>query len=104
MEFAGGREFSAPGGSVFSSNITSDIATGIGGWTKEQFIARFKQYGKGYEPHEVKPGEFQTIMPWMMYAQMTDSDLSAIYTYIHSLKPIKNQVTRFVPQKLIAKN
>jgi len=104
MDFAGGREFSGPGGSVFSSNITSDNETGIGKWTREQFVSRFKEFGTGYQPHDVKPGEFQTIMPWMMYAQMKDSDLSAIYTYIHSIKPIKNQVTKFVPGKLMAKN
>jgi mono/diheme cytochrome c family protein len=104
MEFAGGREFAGPGGSVFSSNITSDEATGIGTWTKEQFITKFKQYGEGYTPHQVKPGEFQTIMPWVMYAQMKESDLSAIYTYIHSIKPISNQVTRFVATPQVTKN
>lgn len=99
MEFAGGREFSGPGGSVFSANISSDTASGIGSWTREEFINKFKQYANGYEPHQVKPGEFQTIMPWTMYAQMKDSDISAIYTYLQSIKPIKNKVERFIAKK-----
>jgi hypothetical protein len=34
-------------------------------------------------------------MPWMMYAQMTTDDLKAIYAYLKTVKPIKNQVQRF---------
>ncbi len=99
MEFAGGREFSGPGGSVFSANISADKTTGIGNWTREQFLNKFKQYADGYIPHNVKPGEFQTIMPWTMYAQMMESDLSAIYTYLRTVKPVKNQVERFIAKK-----
>jgi hypothetical protein len=97
--FAGGREFKFPDGAVVrSANLTSDEATGIGKWTREQFIARFKQYTDSTFLHQtVKPGEFNTIMPWTMYAQMTESDLSAIYTLLKTVKPISNSVNKFTP-------
>jgi hypothetical protein len=34
-------------------------------------------------------------MPWRMYAGMTEEDLSAIYEYLRSVKPVKNKVERF---------
>ena len=98
MEFAGGREFKLPGGSVFTANITPDQQTGIGHWTKQQFVERFKSYAdSGHAMKEVKGTEFQTIMPWTMYGGMKVQDLEAIYTYLRTVKPIKNQVTKFVP-------
>jgi len=99
MEFAGGREFRSPEGSVFSANITADKNTGIGNWTKAQFISRFKSYGNGYVPQKLSKGQFQTVMPWMMYAGLTESDLAAMYTYLQTVKPIKNDVVRYIQKK-----
>lgn len=97
MEFAGGMEFAMPGGIIRSANITPDPQTGLGRWTKEAFIARFKAHDptRGYMPPPVKPGEKQTIMPWVMYAGMTENDLGAIYTFLRTLKPVRNQVETF---------
>jgi mono/diheme cytochrome c family protein len=97
LEFAGGREFQFPTGEVLrSANITPDDETGIGKWTKEQFIARFKQYDNP-ESHNitVKPGEFNTVMPWTMYAGMETEDLAAIYEYLRTVKPLSNRVEKF---------
>jgi len=44
----------------------------------------------------VAKGEFQTIMPWTMYARMTPEDLKAIFSYLKSVKPVSNKVTKFV--------
>ena len=97
--FSGGREFSFPDGSVLrSSNITPHRETGIGAWTKENFISRFKLHqDSSYVTPVVKPGEFNTIMPWTMYANMTEEDLGAIYTYLHSIEPMENSVEKFTP-------
>ncbi|HLT82568.1 MAG TPA: hypothetical protein VKZ86_16185 [Cyclobacteriaceae bacterium] len=98
-EFAGGREFQFPDGSVVrSSNITPDAGSGIGSWTRENFIARFKQYADStYLEQTVAPGEFNSIMPWTMYAQMTEQDLSAIYAYLKTVPAIENSVTVWTP-------
>jgi mono/diheme cytochrome c family protein len=97
LAFAGGQGYQLPGGGkVYSANITPDKTTGIGSWTKEQFVSRFTQYADGkVQLTPVKPGEFQTIMPWWKYAGMKTSDLEAIYTYLKTIKPIKNQVVKF---------
>lgn len=61
-------------------------------------MARFKAYDmdKGYTPPVVQAGEMNTIMPWTMYAGMDETDLSAIYTYLHSLEPVENRVQVFM--------
>lgn len=98
LEFAGGREFTIPGsGIVRSDNITADKATGIGSWTKEQFVSRFKLYADSAKKMvSVKSGEFQSIMPWYKYAGMKTGDLEAIYAYVKTIKPVKNQVVKFM--------
>jgi hypothetical protein len=97
-EFGGGREFPLPGVVLHSANITPDM-TGIGSWTREQFIARFKKY---LQPGGVATGltekDPNTIMPWTMYAGMTESDLSSIYQYLRTVKPFENQVKHFAPK------
>lgn len=100
LAFGGGREFKFPDGSVVrSSNITPDN-TGIKQWTKEQFIQRFKLFSSSSDPAlSTGPGEFNTIMPWTMYGQMTNEDLAAIYQYLRTINPIHNTVTRFTKAK-----
>ena len=96
MKFAGGMAFPLSFGTVYSANITPDKKTGIGEWTKEEFIFRFKSMDikKGYVPTNVGPKDFNTYMPWTVYAGMKASDLAAIYDYLHSLKPIVNKVEK----------
>jgi hypothetical protein len=97
LAFSGGREFAFPDGSVVrSANITPDTETGIGKYTEKDFIARFKAYAdSSWTPAAVKTGEYNTIMPWLMYCNMTEQDLSSIYAYLRTLNPVKNQVTKF---------
>ncbi len=56
-EFAGRMAFPLPGGVVKSANLTPDMETGLGQWTKEAFIARFKAFDpKTFISFEVKEG------------------------------------------------
>lgn len=95
--FAGNFAFPLPDGSVVrSSNITPDTETGLGAWTQEQFISRFKMYAdSAYVNQKIKPGEFQTVMPWTMYSGMSQEDLQAIYTYLQNIAPVHQVVTKF---------
>lgn len=98
--FAGGAEFNLPGGIVQSANLTPEKNTGLGNWTKEQFIARFKSMDPdSHQIPSVNMTDYNTAMPWTMYAGMTDEDLGAIYDYLHSLKPIYNSVVKWIPKK-----
>jgi mono/diheme cytochrome c family protein len=105
LAFSGGRDFNMPDGSVIrSANITADTKTGIGSWTEEMFINRFKAYGDpSFVPPAVAKGSANTVMPWTMYGKMTTEDLSAIYTYIHSLPAMENSVVKFSPPGMAAK-
>lgn len=97
LYLSGGNEFLiSRQGTVRSSNITSDKATGIGSWSKEQFVARFKNPEMPHNKNiTLRPGEFQTMMPWTNYAKMDEKDLEAIYEYLMTVKPVSNQVVRF---------
>lgn len=99
LAFSGGREFIMPDGSaLISPNITPDMETGIGRWSKEAFIFRFKNYDPATYTAPVLPkGSPQSIMPWTMYAGMDTTDLVAIYRYLHSLKPVSNPLARTMP-------
>ncbi len=98
--FAGGFEFILPDGSVMRSANITPHESGIGKWDKAFFLNRFKAYAdSSYTPHKVAPGQKQTVMPWMTYAGMEDSDIEAIYDYLMTLPPVENVVTTFSPPK-----
>ncbi|NOS94432.1 MAG: c-type cytochrome [Cyclobacteriaceae bacterium] len=101
VAFGGGRAFQYPDGSVVtSSNITSDAETGIGNWSEEAFVQRFKTYAdSSYVTPAVAKGEFQTVMPWTMYAQMKREDLVAIYNYLKTVKPINQKIVKFTASR-----
>jgi hypothetical protein len=103
MEFSGGEEFKFPSGTVRSMNITPDNETGIGQWSKETFIKRFKDFTDSSRIYPVAVSDFNTPMPWTMYGGMTEEDLSTIYDYLRTLKPIKNQVERFTKTNMVKK-
>ncbi len=99
LAFSGGRLFQMPNGNVYSANITPDKATGIGSWTADQFVTRFKTYADPANVKELSASDINTIMPWTMFAGMDTSDLRSIYAYLQTLKPIKNEVVHFVATK-----
>ena len=97
MYLAGGNSFALPtGGVVTSANLTPDKETGLGSWSKEMFIQRFKH---PEQPHNkrlpVTENAFNTIMPWESISGMTEEDLGAIYDYLRTVKPVNNQVKKF---------
>jgi hypothetical protein len=98
--FAGGFEFHLPGGTVRSANITPDNSTGIGGWSKEQFIELFKASDPDSNKiSSVERGAFNSVMPWTMYGGMNRADLGAIYEYLRTVSPVTNSVTTFSPKE-----
>jgi mono/diheme cytochrome c family protein len=93
---AGGIEINLPGNTVVRTHNLTPDETGLGLWTREQFIKRFKQsMDPAYSNTPYVPGQFQTIMPWTVYGGMTDEDLGAIYDYLRTIPAVKNQVEKF---------
>jgi len=82
--FAGGVPF-ALGSKITPSKNLTPHETGIGTWTKDAFIARFKRFAG---PRRVASIEENTLMDWSAYAGMTETDLGAIYDFLQSLPPV----------------
>lgn len=100
MEFAGGMEFTETGYRVRSANITPDADTGIGSWTEQQFVDKFKGFANPTNAVLGAPERPQnTVMPITAYAGMTREDLSAMYAYLRTLKPVVNRVEKFPDAK-----
>lgn len=78
--------FAGPWGVSFARNLTPDMETGIGAWTPEVFIEALKT-GK----HMGKGEPILPPMPWQSIGQMKDSDLRAMFAYLQSIPPIRNQ-------------
>jgi mono/diheme cytochrome c family protein len=96
-EFSGGADMKLPsGGIVRPANITPDADTGIGTWSEDDFLAKFRAW-RGVEPRALNAQEQRenTYMSWLMYAGMEDDDLRAIYAYLRSLKPVTHRVKKF---------
>lgn len=83
-----------PWGVSFAANLTPDKESGLGEWTEEAFVQALRT-GK----HQGQPNGRQILppMPWPMIGQMTDEDLTAVWSYLQSLPPVKNQVPLPVP-------
>ena len=72
---------------VFSANITPDRETGIGKWSNEDFINTIRT---GMHPGWKK--ELNKPMPWLDYAKLSNEQLTSIYSYLMSQKPVYNKV------------
>jgi hypothetical protein len=102
--YIGGRVFDFPflGGVLRSPNITPDTATGIGLFTRADFIGLFRAKAKRAleQKAPVTPDDpTNTIMPYWAFAGMTDEDLGAIYAYLRTLPPVEHAVTRWTPRE-----
>jgi mono/diheme cytochrome c family protein len=93
---AGGALYHVPESNfkVRSSNLTPDTATGIGSWTEEIFLSKFKNY-REQKAYEYNPGKYNTDMPWSILAKMTDDDIKSIYSYLRTIKPVHNKVEKW---------
>jgi hypothetical protein len=91
----GSQSFTAwvgPWGVSFAANLTPDMVTGSGAWTEESFISAMrtgKHLGAG---RDILPP-----MPWFNVATATDEDLSSIFAYLKSIKPVENMVPAPIP-------
>ncbi|WP_321921135.1 c-type cytochrome [Paraburkholderia guartelaensis] len=82
--FAGGLPMSTPLGRIYTTNITPDPDTGIGGYTQADF-ARAMREGVAKDGHNLYPA-----MPYPSYAKVRDEDVAALYAYfMQGVQPVK---------------
>lgn len=80
--FAGGVEFETPFGMLYSTNITPDRGSGIGGWTLEDFTRALRE---GVRPD----GEhLYPAFPYTAFTKVTDQDVAALFAYLKSVPPV----------------
>lgn len=79
--------FTGPWGVSYSANLTPDKETGLGSWSEETFMKAIRT-GK----HMGIGRPILPPMPWPMYRNATDDDLKAMFAYLQSIPPIRNQV------------
>ncbi len=80
-----------PWGMAFARNLTPDVETGIGSWTEKQFMLVVRAGHQQGEERMAAP------MPWLDLRKSSDEDLKAIFTYLQSLEPVRNQVPARIP-------
>jgi mono/diheme cytochrome c family protein len=80
--FAGGRPMATPFGTLYSTNITPDPATGIGSWTADDF------YGTMHRGRFPDGGLLYPAMPFGSYTKVTRADSDAIFAYLRSIPPV----------------
>jgi len=84
--FAGGDELKTVFGSIYGPNITPDARTGIGTWTREDFVRALRR-GVRKDGSLLYPA-----MPYVDYTKMSDADLDALWAYMRSVPAVDHVV------------
>jgi hypothetical protein len=86
--------WSGPWGTSFAANLTPDPDTGLksSAWSEDAFLKAMKT-GK----HIGTGRDILPPMPWQMYSQLGDDDLKAIWAYLQTIPPVKNEVPDPIP-------
>ena len=82
VSYAGGRGIVTPFGTVYTSNLTPDNATGIGSWSPAHFW-RAMHNGRSKDGRLLYPA-----FPYTNYTQVTREDSDALFAYLQSLTPV----------------
>ncbi len=81
--FSGGKAISTPFGTVYTSNITPDAATGIGKWSADAFYRAMNE-GRSADGHLLTPA-----FPYPNYTHITRADSDDLYSYfMHGVTPV----------------
>jgi mono/diheme cytochrome c family protein len=73
--FAGARPLETPFGTIFSSNITPDVQTGIGAWSEAAFTRALRN-GVDRSGRHLYPA-----FPYPHFTKLTDDDIKALYAF-----------------------
>jgi mono/diheme cytochrome c family protein len=81
---AGGDEIKTPFGRFYGTNITPDAETGIGRWSDDEIIAAIRT-------GDARGGVEAPVMPYYLYAGMSDRDVRDLVAYLRTLAPVQRQ-------------
>jgi nicotinate dehydrogenase subunit B len=80
---AGGRALDTPFGTIYSTNITPDVETGIGAWSYPAFERAMRE-GIHRDGRQLYPA-----FPYTHFAKATDADLQALYAFLMAQAPVR---------------
>jgi alcohol dehydrogenase (quinone), cytochrome c subunit len=86
--FAGGLKMGTPLGTIYTTNITPDVETGIGGYTLQDFERALRR-GIARDGHRLYPA-----MPYPSYAKLDDDDVQALYDFFMHAVPAVHQANK----------
>ena len=75
---AGGRPLHTPFGTVYSTNLTPDVETGIGAWSYAAFERAMRE-GIGRDGRHLYPA-----FPYKAFSRINDADMQALYAFLMS--------------------
>jgi len=84
--YAGGDQLKTIFGSIFGPNITPDVATGIGSWTKQDLVNVLRR-GIRKDGSPLYPA-----MPYADYTKMTDDDVNSLWAYLRTIPAVHQEV------------
>jgi nicotinate dehydrogenase subunit B len=80
---AGGRAIETPFGTIYSTNITPDVETGIGAWSYPAFERAMRE-GVHRDGRQLYPA-----FPYTHFTKATDADLQALYAFLMAQAPVR---------------
>ena len=83
--YAGGRPMATPFGTIFTTNITPDVETGLGRWSEPAFL-RAMQEGVRRDGAHLYPA-----FPYDHFTKVSAADLRAIYAFLMTREPVRAQ-------------
>jgi nicotinate dehydrogenase subunit B len=90
--FAGGLPLATPFGTIYATNITPDVETGIGAWSYPAFERAMRE-GIHRDGRHLYPA-----FPYTHFARTTDADMQALYAYLMAQSPVRTET----PQNALA--
>jgi len=82
VPMTGGFVFELPIGNIHSPNITSDVETGIGGYSDGQLYRMLR--------HNIRH-DGQVCLELMPFFNMTEYDVKSVISYLRTLAPARNE-------------
>jgi len=82
---AGGRAMDTPFGTIYTTNITPDRETGLGGWSYAAFDRAMRE-GIGRDGRHLYPA-----FPYTSFARFSDGDMQALYAYLMTQPAVKSR-------------
>jgi nicotinate dehydrogenase subunit B len=89
---AGGKPLPTPFGTIYSTNITPDVETGIGAWSYSAFERAMRE-GVHRDGRHLYP-----VFPYTHFTRTTDADMQALYAYLMAQPAVRAET----PQNALA--